>query len=57
MVNLQADLINQNFICYFFLTPYFILQKSKNRLINLLINIPKNQQHKALYTDNQTIIN
>jgi hypothetical protein len=37
MVNLQAHLRIQNFILYFFLTPYFILQKVKNVVINLQV--------------------
>lgn len=51
MVNLQVGLINQNFICYFFLTPYFILKKSKNIHINLFVNFIKKAKKQTLNSD------
>jgi len=57
MVNLQAPLTNQNFISYFFLTQYFILQNNKIKQVNLQSNFSKNKKNKTNITHNQLLIN
>jgi len=55
MVNLQSPTTIQNFISYFFLTPYFILQIANYLQNYLQAHFDKNHQTKKQYTEQQLI--